>query len=75
MDDQRIPGRDLARLVQAATGEDVCAIHIIQRPPTAAEQDRVALDERVDERLVRRSVPLLVLGVLTASEEDDDVHA
>jgi hypothetical protein len=24
---------------------------------------------------VRRSVPLLVLGVLTASEEDDDVHA
>ena len=76
VDDQRIPGRDLARLVQAATGKDVCAIHIIQRPPERpAEQDRVALDERVDERLVRRSVPLLVLGVLTASEEDDDVHA
>jgi hypothetical protein len=74
VDHQRIAGGDGARLLDLGAAKHVRARRLADvLPERAAEEDRVAVDQGVDEVLVGRLVQVLVTRVRATLEQDEDV--
>src|SRR5207249_5414464 len=73
--DEGILGRDAGCLLDVDTSKEVCGVNgVLLRSQRSAEKDEVPADQRIDERLMCRSVRLLLGDVLAGSQEHEDVH-